>query len=124
MAISGIRRENAALAIARGLPIPQVSEETKISERSLYRWLAEDEAFQLRVEELGEELRAQTLGRASDYGVRAVETLGELLDSEDDRVRLRAARCLLDAQAGMRNVGKLAEQVASLEQTFLARAQS
>jgi hypothetical protein len=124
MAVSGIRREVAALMIARGLPIPQVSKETKISERTLYRWLAEDEAFQRRVEELGEELRSQLFGRVSDGALRGADTLVELLDSDDDRVRLQAARCLLAAQAGMRNVGKLAEQVASVEQTLLARGQS
>jgi hypothetical protein len=122
MAVSGIRRDMAALMIARGLPIPQVSQETKISERTLYRWLAEDEAFQHRVEELGEELRSRALGRASDFGALAAETMGKLLDSDDDRVRFQAARVLLGILVGMRSE-KVAKQVAEVEQAHLARGQ-
>ncbi len=115
MAVSGIRRDAAAHAIARGLRIPEVSQQTKISERTLYRWMAEDEAFQQRVEEFGQELRAQAVGRLSDWAVRASDTLGALLDSEDDRVRLQAARSLLAALSDMRPMDKVAEQLALLE---------
>jgi hypothetical protein len=116
VAVSGIRRDAAALAIARGLPISQVAQETKISQRSLFRWMAEDEPFQMLVEDHRRELRSQAYGRLSDWGVRASDTLGQLLSSEDERMRLQAARSLLAALGDMRPMEKVEEQVAELAQ--------
>jgi hypothetical protein len=124
MAVSGIRRDAAALAIARGLPFAQVAQQTKISERTLYRWMAEDEAFQMLVDELRHELRSQAVGRLSDWAGRASDTLGELLSSEDERVRLQAARSLLGALGDMRPMEKVAEQVAELAQILTRQNQA
>ncbi len=121
MAVSGIRRDAAALALARGLRVPQVSQETQISERTLYRWSAEDEAFQQRVEEFRHELLEQAFGRVPDWAVRASDTLGELLGSQDDRVRLQAARSLLAALGSMRPMDKVAELAQLLRSENQAR---
>jgi hypothetical protein len=102
----------------------QVSQETGISARTLYRWLADDAAFQRRVDELRHEIQAQMIGRLSDVSLRASEVVGELLESDDPRVRLQAARVAFGSRANMRPFQKVSEQLAAVEQLLASRSQA
>ena len=89
--VSGCHIENAALAAG-------------ISERTAYRRL-EDPEFRTRLDRSRRELRESILARLSDAGLDAISTLVDLLDSDDDNVRLKAAKTLLESLAKINSQG-------------------
>jgi hypothetical protein len=115
MALTGTQRDAAALAIARGLNVKTAAQETGVGLRTLHRWLAEDQAFRRRVDDLREGLFAQAVGRLSDLTGRAADTLGALLDARDERVRLQAARSVFDAAGHLRQMTEMSSRMAALE---------
>jgi hypothetical protein len=116
VALTGNKRDAAALAIARGLNVKTAARETGVGLRTLHRWLTEDQGFRHRVDELREGLYAQALGRLSDLHGRAADTLGALLDARDERVRLQAARTVFEAAGHLRQMTELSSRMAALEQ--------
>lgn len=103
--ISGCHVENAAAAAG-------------ISERTAYRRLA-DPDFRRRLEESRETLRESILSRLADAGNDAVSTLWELLGSEDDSIRLKASKAILDSLMALRQAGPRYESTVrtTIEQT-------
>jgi hypothetical protein len=73
-------------------------------------------AFRRRTEELRDQLFAQALGRLSELAGQAADTLGELLSCQDDKVRLQAARTVLESAGTYRQTVELSARLASLEQ--------
>ena len=118
MALTGTQREVAALAIARGLNVKTAAEETGVGLRTLHRWLADDQAFRRRIEELREGLFSQAVGRLSDLAGQAADTLGALLLSKDDKVRLQAVRTVFEAAGNLRQMTEWSARLAALEQQF------
>ena len=115
MALNGMRREKAAMALARGLNVKRAAEESGVGLRTLHRWLATESAFRQRVDELGNDLLLQASRRISDLAEQAANALGELLSSQHDNIRLQAARIGLDSAANQRHVRDLAARLAALE---------
>ena len=116
MALTDTQRDAAALAIARGLHVKAAAQETGVGLRTLHRWLAEDRAFQQRVGELREGLFDQALGRLSDLAGQAAETLGDLLHSKDEKLRLQAVRTVFEAAGNLRQMNELTARLAALDQ--------
>jgi hypothetical protein len=116
VALTGTQREAAALALARGLNVKAAAKESGVGLRTLHRWLAEDQAFQRRAGELRDQLFSQALGRLSDLAGLAADTLRDLLGSKDDKVRLQAARTVLESAGTYRQTVELSARLASLEQ--------
>lgn len=115
MALTGNQREAAALAIARGQTVKEAAKECRVGLRTLHRWLGEDPTFQQRVDELREKLFSQATGRLSGLAGQAAETLGGLLESKDEKVRLQAIRTLFEAAANFRQMTELSRRLAALE---------
>ena len=85
--VSGCHVENAAAAAG-------------LSVRTAYRRLA-DPDFRYQLDEARRSLRESILAKLSDAGHDAVGTLWELMqESDDDQVRLRAAKAVLDSLRG------------------------
>jgi hypothetical protein len=122
MALTGTQRDAAALAIARGLHVKTAAHETGVGLRTLHRWLAEDQAFRRRVDELREGLFSQAVGRLSDLTGRAADTLGALLDTGDERIRLQTARTILEAATHLRHLAEVSSRLASLERQMEQRS--
>lgn len=99
--------------------VEEAAKASKISERTIYRWLA-DEAFRLALTE------AETL--AIDYAARrlillqerAIDTLAAVL--EDDKashsIKVRASLGILEALVRVRELRNLEVRLTALEQMF------
>jgi hypothetical protein len=74
-----------------------------------------DPAFQRRLASARDELVSEALGELVASAAGAVERLRTLLDARDDRVKLGAAKTLLDQLLRIRETVTLAERVAALE---------
>jgi hypothetical protein len=118
MALTGNQREAAALAIACGTKVTDAAEKTGVSLRTLHRWLHEDPSFCRRVEELRERMYSQAAGRLTELAGMAADTLGELLESGDAKVRIQAARMIFLAADKFHETTAYSARLAALEQLF------
>jgi hypothetical protein len=114
------RREAIALLLALGRTQKQAAAEAKVSERSVYNWLAE-EPFRRRVQELQSEVFAQTVGRLAGVGGKAADTLERLLDSHNESVALGAAKAVLECGPRLREAVVLEQRMKALEAAESAR---
>src|SRR5262245_50000279 len=106
------RREALALALAAGGTVRAGAAKAKVSERTARNWLAED-AFRARVEELRAAMLERTMSTTIKASTRAAATLAKLLESKDDRVKLGAAKALLEQAVRLREAVSLEQRVAA-----------
>ncbi len=111
--VSGCHIENAAVAAG-------------VSERTAYRRLA-DPDFRKQLDDARQSLRQSILAKLSDAGHDAIAVLVELAHgSEDDAIRLKAAKALVDSLLTMqrqetepkRHGGNLSANVGSIAITL------
>jgi transposase len=110
------KREAVALAVASGLSLRKAAEQCRVGERTVMRWHAEDESFRRRIAELRTQLFDEAVGLLSRLGGKAALVLGLLLDSDSEKVRLAAAKAVLDQATKTRDLAELAAGVEELKQ--------
>ena len=94
---SGAVRERAILALLSERSIGQAAAKAEINERTLRRWLSEDEAFKAEYAAARQATFQAGIGRVQALTARAVDTLEDLLDAEKyPSVRLGAARTVAE----------------------------
>ncbi len=106
-------------ALVSGCHVEAASRIAGISERTVYRRLAEPE-FRRRLDSARENLRESILAKLSDAGLDAVSTLWDLMgSSQDDAVRLKAAKSILDSLLGFHQRSPRTQSVirTTIEQT-------
>ena len=98
-------RGNDALfqALLNGANVPCAAQMSGISERTVFRRMA-DPAFKQSLENARELIRDSTLSRLIDAAGDAVDTLWHLQENEDPRIRMAAAKALLDSLIKVQNV--------------------
>ncbi len=101
-------------ALAAGHSVEEAAKQASVSRRTAYRRLS-DPAFQRRLAGARDELVTEALGELVASAGAAVATLRGLLDARDDRIKLGAARTLLDQLLRIRETVALAERVSALE---------
>lgn len=95
------------IALARGASVPEAAAEANVSERTVWRRM-EDDGFRRCVFEARAELVNQSLAKIADGAARAVDTLLDLLDAEDPKARLAAAKMVLEYALPMRETWQTA----------------
>jgi hypothetical protein len=109
------RGEDVLLAaLASGCSVEDAAARAGVSRRTAYRRLA-DPAFQRRLAGARDELVTEALGELVASAGAAVARLRALLDARDDRIKLGAAKALLEQLLRIRETVTLAERVAALE---------
>lgn len=95
-AVLAVKQERAIILMARGLNISEVAKEVGVSEQTIYNWKRDDLFVSA--------LRAETMSCLMDcrrslgaLAARAIETLADLLSSENPHVRLKAATSIMAA---------------------------
>ena len=91
-----------------------------VSEATAYRRLA-NPAFRQRVEKARADFWERAMGIMSKAATESATVLRKLLRSEDGRLRLQAARVLLEQGAKVRELVNIEQRIAELEK--LATAQ-
>src|SRR5947209_18713856 len=89
------RQEAVALLLAGGSSVRAAARQTRIGARTIHRWL-EDQACCDLIFTTRNRLFERAVARLSRLGGKAASTLGQLLDSPDPRIRLGAAKSILD----------------------------
>lgn len=107
----------AALALAVGKPVRTAAREAGVGERTIYRWLKKS-AFKRRVAELRERLVSEAVGRLGRAMTGAARVLVELLRSEDEAIKLKAATAIIQLGVKLREHGEVERRLSELEELF------
>jgi hypothetical protein len=104
-----------AVEVARGSSISQAAITVGISTGSGYRWARKPE-----VRKSEDDIRSTVLQTASYRMVcitgRAIDTLEELLGSESEKIRLSAARIVLNGTVKMRQLAELEQELQQIRE--------
>jgi hypothetical protein len=112
--------EAVLTALAAGATIRQASEQTGVSERTIYRRLA-DVGFRQRVTSIRAGMLERAVGKVADGMADAAGTLRSLLVAEGESVRLGAARALLELGVKLRESVELEQRLQTLEQRLVGK---
>src|SRR4051812_49841237 len=91
------RREAFCLALASGRTVTAAAKRARVARRTAHGWLANEPAVAARVRHYRRELFGRASSRLCALGGRAAGVLGKLLGDADPKVRLAAAKAVLDA---------------------------
>jgi hypothetical protein len=111
------RQANALALLSAGQTVSQVVEQTGVGERTVRRWLAEDEVFRQQLEALqGERLR-ELARYASAVARGALSTLAGIAtdDTQPAAARVSASKTLLDLTLRLREAVSIEERLVALE---------
>src|SRR5262245_5402507 len=108
------KQEAVALALASGHTIRQAAGLCCAGERTIKRWLT-DPAFRRRVTELQAEAVKRATATMGDTMTEAADVLRQLLAARSERVRLGAARSLLELGVKLRGNVELEGRITTLE---------
>lgn len=91
-----VRGEGALIvALACGDTVKDAAEKAGVGERTVYRRLS-DQEFMSKVHKARNMMISQAVGKLSLHCAKAAETLEKLLDSDNPRIRLQAAKAIMD----------------------------
>lgn len=104
-----------ATQIAQGESVRSAAASIGMGESTAYR-LAKTQEFKTRVNELRSEFVTEAVGRLSNACSDAVEVIIDLMkNSEDDRIKLRAATTVLERFEKLADHHELRERLEALE---------
>jgi hypothetical protein len=116
--VAGGDRRNAdtviIAALAGGATVRDAAVAAKVSEPTVYRRL-QDAEFRHLVSEARGAMLARAVGQLADASTKAVTTLKDLLDAENESVALGAARSILDMGSKLRETTELEQRISELE---------
>ena len=99
-----------AIEIARGTSIARAAKLVRVSEATGYRWARKPE-----VRKAVEDVRSTVLQAASHQLTnivgKAVSALEQLLKSDSEKIRLSAARTVIDGTTKMRQLAELEQEL-------------
>lgn len=104
-------------ALAAGEEVAVAAATAKLSERTVYRRLA-DPAFRAELAALRRGMLDRAVGRLTDATTAAVETLVRNLTAETASVQVRAAVAVLEQVTRLRQHAELEYRLAELEAAF------
>ena len=104
-----------AVALASGATTIAAADQAEVCRKSVSRRLSDPE-FRKLVIEYRDNIVAETLGKMAANMTRAADALAVLLDNDDVKVRLRAARAVLSLGMRLRDSVDLSERVRQLEE--------
>ena len=117
--IKASKHEQAALLLAAGRSTAQTAATVGVSRRTLLRW-SKDREFAARVTDLRAGLFKRSGGVLARCTTHAASRLGRLLESEDDRVALGAARSVLGLTKTLQEAVEFEQRLAAIEQQLRA----
>src|SRR5262245_9877010 len=115
-------RAAVALALAAGRTVEESADAGNVSVRTCYRWLRQP-SFNRRVGDYRQQMLRGATGRLADTLGEATAALRQLLASETETVRLRAADLILAHSVRLDESVNLRAKVAELETLVRGRGE-
>jgi len=108
-----------AIELARGSSIAQAAKKVRIAESTGYRWSKKRLVCQA-IEDFRKSVLQVACNQMINIVGRAVETLGKLLDSDSEQIRLSAARAVLDGTVKMRELAELEREIDQIREFMVS----
>jgi soluble lytic murein transglycosylase-like protein len=102
------------LALASGDSVKDAARLANVSERTVYRRLR-NESFARRVNQARTAMLQQAVGRLASAVPKASAVLDKLLDSRSERIRLQAAKAIMDSSVKLGDAVAYEQRLASME---------
>jgi len=116
--------DELAVMLACGSSIVNASRETGVSERTIYRRLA-DPGFRDKVHEIRRAALEEATGRLSAASSKAIQTMEALMDADvPASTRLAACRAILEFGSRYREVNEFESRLSQLESGHHGKAAS
>jgi len=120
MSTNDTRKSRAIEALGVGLSVTDASERADVSRKTIYRWL-ELEDFKSAVLERQIITLERVSKRLSALALQGLETLSELMQSENETIRLRASSSVLSRFTEIIELLRLEERVEKLEAEVIGK---
>lgn len=108
-------RERAILALLSERTLESAAKAASVSERTLRRWLADDEAFQAEYSAARTATYQAGMSRIQALVGKAVNTLEDLLASDTASVQLGAARAITDLGVHQHDAAEILRKLDEIE---------
>ena len=102
------------LSLASGESVRDAARLANVSERTVYRRLR-NESFVQRVTQARTAMLQQAVGRLTKAVPKASDVLDKLLDSRSERVRLQAAKAIMDCSVKLADAVAYERRLATVE---------
>jgi len=99
-----------ALELARGASVAQAAKKVRIALTTGYRWDKKQEVRQA-VDDFRRSVLQTACNKMISITGKAVETLGQLLDSKNESTRLSAAKAVLDGTVKIRELAEMEREI-------------
>jgi hypothetical protein len=99
-----------AIRLAKGSSIAEAAKEVRVAESTGYRW-AKKPVVRQAVEDFRRSVLQTACNKMISITCKAVETLGQLLDSDNEQIRLSTARAVLDGSVKLRELSQLEAEI-------------
>lgn len=109
------QRDAAILALLACRTIAEAARQCGVSERTLFRWTTENQAFKRDLAEARRAVFDAGLARIQALTGKAVDALDDCLGSASQTVKMQAVRTQLELVMYQQEVGALADKLASVE---------
>ena len=111
------RDQTLIVALASGASHRSAAESAGCAAKTVQRRLSDPE-FRRSLNEARGRLFEQALGRAASHAIRAADVLAEVMDDRENppRVRVSAAKALLDSASRYREVQEFDHRITELEE--------
>ena len=101
--------------LAVGASVAEAAKAAAVSRQHVYNRL-DDESFRAEIRRVRLELFEQTMGKLSDAATTAAQVLADLQGNNDPRIRLLAAKTVLQLRSQLWQESELEARIAALEQ--------
>jgi len=109
------RQLNALPELASSRTIEEASERTGIGRATIYRW-RQNPAFAMELYLYQQQVLEATRAKLASHMMRAVDVLGELLQSENDSIRRQAARDILTVVLHLEKHFEVVQRIEKVEE--------
>jgi len=105
----------AAMAIASGGSNTDAGKAARVTSRTIQRWRQDEVQFADAVDDFRSEYLNEAAGLLAHDATAAARKLGQLIDSDEERHQLTAARLVLELASRYRNDESLESRITALE---------
>jgi len=109
------RQLNALPELASSRTVEEASERSGVGRTTFYRWLR-NPAFALELQFYQQEVMEASRAKLANHMMRAVDVLGELLQSKNDSIRRQAARDILTVVLHLEKHFEVVQRIEKVEE--------
>ena len=111
------KQQRAIEALLSSKSVAEAAASAKVAKRTLFRWMAEDQAFRAALSQAEGEMLDAATRRLLNLQGESIDTLEYLISqAQTESVRLRAAQVVIETSLKLRELRDIEQRLTALEQ--------